>query len=92
MTWATDFFKNLKNPPGNGNSATFDGAPVRVTFYSNTTYIADGFVEDPVLVKQSWRKALTDGHEVATTPTATWTAADFPSPSGKPRCPTTTTG
>jgi peptidoglycan/xylan/chitin deacetylase (PgdA/CDA1 family) len=37
---------------------------VRVSFYSNTTYISDGFVEDPVLVKKSWRTALTDGHEI----------------------------
>jgi hypothetical protein len=64
MTWATSFFKNLKNPAGSGNGATFDSAPVRVDFYSNTTYISDGFVEDPVLVKKAWRTALTDGHGI----------------------------
>jgi hypothetical protein len=64
MTWATSFFKNLQNPAGSGNAATFDGTSVRVSFYSNTTYISNGFVEDPVLVKQSWRTAVTDGHEI----------------------------
>ena len=64
MTWATNFFKNLRNPAGSGNAATFDNTLVRVSFYSNTTYISDGFVEDPVLVKKSWRTALTDGHEI----------------------------
>ena len=37
---------------------------MRVSFYSNTTYISDGYVEDPVLVKKAWRTALTDGHEI----------------------------
>jgi hypothetical protein len=64
MTWATNFFKNLKNPAGSGNANTFDGSDVRVSFYSNTTYISDGYVEDPVLVKKAWRVAVTDGHEI----------------------------
>jgi peptidoglycan/xylan/chitin deacetylase (PgdA/CDA1 family) len=63
MTWATGFFKSLHNPAGTGNAGTFDGAAVRVSFYSNTTYISDGFVEDPVLVKRSWHTAILDGHE-----------------------------
>src|SRR5439155_2542243 len=42
MTWATNFFKPLKNPAGSGKGATFDGTPVRVSFYSNTTYISGG--------------------------------------------------
>jgi len=63
MTWATNFFKPLKNPAGSGKAATFDGTPVRVSFYSNTTYISNGFVEDPVLLKRSWHTAIVDGHE-----------------------------
>jgi Polysaccharide deacetylase len=64
MTWATNFTRNLRNPAGNGNAATFDNTLVRVSFYSNTTYITnEGFVEDPVLLKRSWRTAITDGHE-----------------------------
>jgi hypothetical protein len=63
MTWATNFFRNLKNPAGSGEAATFDNTPVRVSFYSNTTYISSGFVEDPVMVKKAWRTAVTDGHE-----------------------------
>ena len=64
MTWATDFFRNLRNPAGSGNAATFDNSLVRVSFYPNATYISDGFVEDPVLVKRSWHTALVDGHEM----------------------------
>src|SRR5256885_11367976 len=63
MPWATNFFKPLKNPAGSGKGATFDGTPVRVSFYSNTTYISGGFVEDPVLVKRAWHTAIVDGHE-----------------------------
>jgi Polysaccharide deacetylase len=63
MTWATNFFRDRRNPAGTGNAATFDNALVRVSFYSNSTYISDGFVEDPVLVKQSWHTAIVDGHE-----------------------------
>jgi peptidoglycan/xylan/chitin deacetylase (PgdA/CDA1 family) len=62
MTWVTNFTRNLRNP-GSGNAGTFDGTPVRVSFYSNSTYISDGFVEDPVLVKRSWHTAIVDGHE-----------------------------
>src|SRR4051794_1116575 len=28
MTWATTFFRGLRNPAGSGNAATFDNAPV----------------------------------------------------------------
>ena len=64
MTWVTNYFRNLRNPAGSGNGATFDNAPARVSFYSNSTYISDGYVEDPVLVKRSWHTALVDGHEM----------------------------
>jgi peptidoglycan/xylan/chitin deacetylase (PgdA/CDA1 family) len=64
MTWATDFFRTLRNPAGTGQGATFDNSLVRVSFYSNATYISSGFVEDPVLVKRSWHTALVDGHEI----------------------------
>lgn len=55
MSWATSFFRNLRNPAGAGNAATFDNAPVRVNFYSNSTYISNGFVENPTTVKESPR-------------------------------------
>jgi hypothetical protein len=64
MTWVTNFFKTKRNPAGSGNAGTFDNALVRVSFYSNATYIDNtGYVEDPVLVKRSWNTALVDGHE-----------------------------
>jgi peptidoglycan/xylan/chitin deacetylase (PgdA/CDA1 family) len=64
MSWSTDFVRNLVNPAGSGNSRTFDGAPVRVSYYLTSTYISEWMAESPTLVKRSWRKALDDGHEI----------------------------
>jgi hypothetical protein len=63
MSWATTFFRTRRNPAGTGNAATFDNSLVRVSFYNNSTYISNGFVENPTTVKESWRTAVNDGHE-----------------------------
>ncbi len=39
MTWATNFL-GITNPMEMSNSATFDGAPVKATFFFTTYYIA----------------------------------------------------
>ena len=36
VAWVIDTLKPLRNPPGTGNRATFDGTPVRVTLFNNT--------------------------------------------------------
>src|SRR5688500_10641466 len=41
MTWATDFLRALKNPVGASLGATFDGTPVRTSFYNNCVYLQD---------------------------------------------------
>src|SRR6188768_3495486 len=41
MTWATDFFRSLTNPAGSNYAPTFDGAPVRTSFYFNCVYLED---------------------------------------------------
>ncbi len=52
-----DYFENLKNPEGIGNARTFDGAPARMSFYSNTVYKTENWM--------SWHeRALNDGHEL----------------------------
>jgi hypothetical protein len=58
MTWATDFFRSLHNPPGNALLTTFDASPVRTSFYNNCVYLQD---ED---TRKSWATAAADGHEV----------------------------
>jgi hypothetical protein len=55
MTWATDLLRPLRNPPGSGQAATFDGAPVRTSFFHNSLYL-DG-------TQAAWQVAVTDGHE-----------------------------
>jgi Polysaccharide deacetylase len=59
MTWATTFFKPLQNPAGSGFTPTFDGAPVRTTFYDNCVYLEDDGT------RKSWVTARQDGHEIA---------------------------
>jgi peptidoglycan/xylan/chitin deacetylase (PgdA/CDA1 family) len=57
MTWANDFFTSKVNPAGSGNAATFDGTPVRTTFYHNSTYLSG--------MQSSWQTAFNAGHELA---------------------------
>jgi hypothetical protein len=60
MTWPTTFMNPLVNPAGRGQAATFDGAPLRTTFYFTSLYI-DG----DMLNLTAWRTAFADGHEPA---------------------------
>jgi peptidoglycan/xylan/chitin deacetylase (PgdA/CDA1 family) len=57
MDWTVDTFANLKNPAGSGNAATFDGTPVRSTFYHNCLYLSG--------MQSSWQRAVSAGHETA---------------------------
>jgi hypothetical protein len=54
MNWAVSAFGALTNPPGKGNAATFDGTPVRATFYHSSTYTA---------AASSWKAAYNAGFE-----------------------------
>lgn len=58
MTWATRFFEPLRNPAGSGFTPTFDGSPVRTSFYGNCLYLDDEGT------RKSWRTAHDDGHEL----------------------------
>ncbi len=55
VTWAADFFRDLKNP---------DGTPVRVSFYMTSTYIEVWGSESHGYVRKAWRTLLEDGHEI----------------------------
>jgi peptidoglycan/xylan/chitin deacetylase (PgdA/CDA1 family) len=58
MNGLTGMFRGLKNPPGSGQAATYDGAPVRATFYMSTTYGSNQ------ATLRSWITAFQDGHEI----------------------------
>lgn len=59
MTWATSFFEPLVNPAGSAFAATFDGTPVRTSFYDNCVYLEDENT------RKSWATSFRDGHEIA---------------------------
>ncbi len=74
MQWVVDMFAGKTNPAGNGQSATFDGTPARVAFYTSTVYLND---------KHALHKsAYENGHEMGnhththctafTTPESCW--------------------
>lgn len=59
MTWIVDHMKDLRNPAGTGQAATFDGEPARAAFYSNGKY----FDPRPALGAIHHR-AQVEGHEI----------------------------
>lgn len=63
MDWITNYMRNLNNPAGTANSATFDGSPARFSFYNTAAYLESGD-RDPIGVKTAWRNAWLDGHEM----------------------------
>ncbi len=66
MKWIIDFLEDLNNPVGTGNEDTFDGSPVRCSFYSNGCYMyQSGFNGDRVTaVKWVHNLAYKQGHEI----------------------------
>jgi hypothetical protein len=64
LEFVTDLFSERRNPVGEGNSHTYDGTPLRFSFYVVSRYIADPDLEDPEHVKRQWRAALDSGHEI----------------------------
>jgi hypothetical protein len=54
VVWATGVFSALKNPPGRGQAATYDGATARATFYHSSIYAT---------AAPSWRTAYLAGFE-----------------------------
>ena len=62
--WIRTFSKDLKNHEGTGNSATFDGEPVRFSFFQNTCYMADLASDYPQQLKVALNMAYLEGHEI----------------------------
>lgn len=70
MNWITNYMKDKVNPAGNGNPATFDGVPARATFFMASGAITPeqlvgGDLQSVDDVINSWKKAYTEGHEIA---------------------------
>jgi peptidoglycan/xylan/chitin deacetylase (PgdA/CDA1 family) len=59
--WLVDIFKDIKNPIGNSNPATFDGTPAHFSIMGLTEYIT---WEKRVECKRAWRMAYESGHEI----------------------------
>jgi hypothetical protein len=69
VAWFADLVRNRKNHSGTGNPQTFDGTPVRATWFLTANYTAEGFVtagtQTAQDVIQSWKGLVSDGHEIA---------------------------
>lgn len=61
LQWMLDFIENLKNPEGTGNKETYDGTPVRCSFYDNTRNGFDSLPDDLVV---QHKRAFTMGNEI----------------------------
>jgi peptidoglycan/xylan/chitin deacetylase (PgdA/CDA1 family) len=82
MLWILNHLKKLKNPAGRNNPNTFDGTPVRVSFFNNTNNAAQ--VIPGTALADTYVAAYQDGHEIgdhtkthstsASTPRKIWRA------------------
>lgn len=77
VLWASEFFASLRNPPGSGNTATFDGTNGTCSFYCASKYIRNQFIEPIDLVKKSWCDAYELGHEIGNHTRQHLRGADF---------------
>ena len=62
MVWILNYLKKIKNPAGKNNPQTFDGTPVRVSFFNNTNN-AEQVVPGTTLAN-TYGEAYKDGHEI----------------------------
>ncbi len=59
IQWFRELVKNKKNPTGSGNPLTYDGSPVRATFFCT-----GGYGESDPAVATEWKLLVQDGHEI----------------------------
>jgi hypothetical protein len=64
VQFVLDSFNSKRNPEGRGNTKTFDGSSVLVTFFLKADNIDANELEDNSLLKKSWRQAYTNGNEI----------------------------
>jgi hypothetical protein len=65
ILWITDLLKSYTNPAGSGAACTYDGTPVRASFYLTSVYITEaGATESAAVVKRAWHKEMVEGNEI----------------------------
>jgi hypothetical protein len=64
FSWSTTLASTRHNPAGSGNAGSYDGTPIKFSYYLTTYYISTWGSESPTYVKRAWHKGLTDGHEM----------------------------
>ncbi|WP_119394770.1 polysaccharide deacetylase family protein [Salinibius halmophilus] len=62
--WVLDLFASVTNPQGTGNLDNYDGQMPHTTFFNSCQYIKSSFW-NAGNVKNTWRAAFEQGHEVA---------------------------
>jgi len=62
MDWILHYLKNKQNPAGKNNPKTFDGTPVRVSFFNNTNNSEHVIKGTPLA--DTYISAYKDGHEI----------------------------
>ncbi|MEW6078927.1 MAG: polysaccharide deacetylase family protein [Thermodesulfobacteriota bacterium] len=64
MKWALDLFNDRINPGSDAGRGTYDKEPCRASFYLVGSYGDSAALEDMDLVRQMWRRARMEGHEI----------------------------
>jgi hypothetical protein len=65
VQWAaSELTANLTNPAGNGNAATYDGTPVRASFFGSSIYVGVWESESPTFVRRAWHNAWAAKNEL----------------------------
>lgn len=62
--WALGLLEDKQNPAGTDNPDTYDGSPVRVSFYMNTAGFDQWLADDPKLLVAATRQIVAQGHEL----------------------------
>lgn len=66
MKWAYDLFHDRVNPAGTGNPATYDGTPVRISFFVTSCYFSSNPADEKSVYNLQWilNAVYKDGHEM----------------------------
>ena len=64
ITWIRNYLKDKKNPTGTGQKRTYDGAPMRASFYMTVACARKWVYENYPDVREAWRTLYEDGHEI----------------------------
>ncbi|KMQ52965.1 chitin deacetylase [Chitinispirillum alkaliphilum] len=63
VDWILNYLRDKTNP-GTGNPGTYDGAPMRASFYVTSKYGKQWVYHNYPAIRQGWRALYEDGHEI----------------------------